>query len=479
MNATSVIFQFLQEGFYIDLNWLGQFVKVIVEGVGIVGVGVIVFTLILKAITTPFDVYQRFKMRKQTLMMRERKEEMERLQQQYRNDSKMYNQKMMEIQKKNGAGMLGACLPMIISIVILFVAVAAFQSYSQYANLEMYEGMAHAYNAAVMEYTVDGSVNGQEYRLDREGSADDGRPVIDWDYSEPHVIGDITYTVTVSGSATRMEVRSAREDAYIYYSYSLDDTTVTREYRIDVDKMYYNQQDAALKAALDEYVAAGESVGDACRSYFEELGAEAAANHFRSENSPSFLWIKNVWYPDVSYAHPIQEYSAFTQSFSDGIRMDAWGEEERSITEVFSQSEYDLLTAHLQEEKETPNGYYIMIVLTIGLMVLSQFIAMKSSKESNQYSTVDGQGNRMQKMMLIIMPLIYAITGFMWTAAFSIYIAVSSIISILVTLISNLVLGRIFNKREEEAIRAKYTRTYDWMEKNKEEKKNKNKKGGK
>ncbi len=60
-----------------------------------------------------------------------------------------------------------------------------------------------------------------------------------------------------------------------------------------------------------------------------------------------------------------------------------------------------------------------MIILTIGLMVLSQFISMRSQKESAQYQTLDGKGAKTQKIMLIAIPLIYAITGFMWTAAFS------------------------------------------------------------
>ena len=70
----------LEEGFYINLNWLGQIVRAIIEWVGAIGLGVIVFTLILKLITTPFDVYQRVKMRKQSLIMRDMKDDLDKLQ---------------------------------------------------------------------------------------------------------------------------------------------------------------------------------------------------------------------------------------------------------------------------------------------------------------------------------------------------------------------------------------------------------------
>ena len=58
--AESVDFPMLTQGFQIGLDWLGQFAKIIIESVGsgpnMIGLGVIVFTLVLKAITLPFDI---------------------------------------------------------------------------------------------------------------------------------------------------------------------------------------------------------------------------------------------------------------------------------------------------------------------------------------------------------------------------------------------------------------------------------------
>ena len=108
MQLLSIVIPLLEEGFHIELNWLGHIVRAIIEWVGPVGLGVIVFTLILKLITTPFDVYQRIKMRKQSLIMRNMKDDLEKLQKQYANDKQTYSMKMMELQKKNGYSMFGA-----------------------------------------------------------------------------------------------------------------------------------------------------------------------------------------------------------------------------------------------------------------------------------------------------------------------------------------------------------------------------------
>ena len=212
LSLLSVPVSLLEEGFYIDLNWLGKIVRAIIEGVGAVGLGVIVFTLILKLITTPFDVYQRVKMRKQSLIMRDMKDDLDKLQKQYANDKQTYSIKMMELQKKNGYSMFGACLPMIISFVILIVAISAFQSFSQYANLNMYEQMAHAYNEAVLEYAPEGV----DYRLSSE---DENTPVIpwEWNYDEAHEENGVIYTVYRDGSIRRMSVVSADESKCIYY----------------------------------------------------------------------------------------------------------------------------------------------------------------------------------------------------------------------------------------------------------------------
>ena len=113
----------------INLNWLGTVVQWIINLVGIVGVGVILFTLILKTVTMPLDIYSRVKMKKQSLLMKKMRPQMEKLQKQYANDKTMYNQKVMELQKENGISMFGACLPMIVTLVIFMVVFSAFSTY--------------------------------------------------------------------------------------------------------------------------------------------------------------------------------------------------------------------------------------------------------------------------------------------------------------------------------------------------------------
>ena len=101
---------------------------------------------------------------------------------------------------------------------------------------------------------------------------------------------------------------------------------------------------------------------------------------------------------------------------------------------------------------------------------------MKSQKESNQYQTADGQGVKTQKIMLIVMPIIYAVFAFMYSAAFSLYMTISSIISLCVTLLSNLIIGHVFKKKEEARMVEERNRKPAWLIEREKREAEKNKK---
>ncbi len=491
MNLLSNLIEFplLREGYEIGLNWIGQFARIIIEGVGIIGLGIVVFTLVLKAITLPFDIYQRVKMRKQNLIMREMQPELEKLQKQYANDKTTYNQKMLELQKKNGYSILGACLPMIISLVILIVAFQGFRTYSQYANLKSFQDMSAAYNAEILKYSPDG----QDYRLE---VGEDGSTTVVWteegaerretvSFETGKTLreagidtGALEYTMERSeeNGAVRYFFTVSEAGKFMQYRYEPNLQTLRRTRLIDGDYLQNNEE---TRAKIDALMAAANGDEDpsndiatldqGCFLYVVEIGSNAAAEYFR-ENNPGFLWVRNVWYPDVSYNHPIPSYSTFKSQLDKEVtfpdELDEDGDPvKRELSTVLDETQYNYLTRSLSEEKSQPNGYFILIVLSIGFMVLSQFLTMRSSKESNKYQTVDGQGATTQKVMLVVMPLIYAVFAFLYSAAFSIYMTMSSVISLCVTLLSNFILGRIFSKREEEAFKKEHTQVLPWMKK--------------
>lgn len=380
----------------IDLNWIGDIIKWLVEGVGITAVGIIIFTLVLKTVVMPLDVFSKFKTKKQSLIMERMRPQMEKLQKQYANDKNMYNQKVMELYKKNGYSMLGICLPTIVSLVIFMVVFSQFSTYSQYANLELYRGMVDAYNGVAANYVYDDSDSGS--------------------------------------------------DGFLIESTDSDGETV---YRVDFDRFetYYNaHMTAEIDDSYEDYIAGYDSDGDgqltendmfrAVKNYMAGFARQAAADYYHAEKQ-GFIWVGNIWYPDSMLNREVPSFDNFVSSLSRASNLSNYEES------------YNEVTAYLTAEKEAYNGYFVLIVLAIGMMFLSQFVTMRMQKGMNELGTVDGSGKRTNKWLLILMPIIYGIFSFFYSAAFSIYMVVNTTYSFLTTIIVNKALDRKFKKLEE------------------------------
>ncbi|MBE7067915.1 MAG: membrane protein insertase YidC [Clostridiales bacterium] len=433
--------------FDVHLNFIGKLIKILVSGVGSVGVGIILFSLILKLITLPFDVYQRIAMRKQNIKLKENQEKMEKLQKQYANNKELYNQKVMEMYKASGFSMFSSCLPMILSMIIFFVAIGAFNAYSQYSNIENYNTMVRAYNDKIEYYcpeltqeNIDGFVKVENGMITVRDTSENNDKCIYYTlpYSESFETDKLGYIQKMS-------------------AYSEDDTN---------EKKYYVDEEKAMKIEeISSFVTAQEGVaqGEALQAFFRSKAQEAVVKAYDNKvtGDMGFLWIKNIWVTDASYKHPVLTYKEFSQEVSRE-KFSVNGEKKtlsdiNYYTNAYKSENYDTITAKLDDAKNQANGYFVLIVLSIGTILLQQFVMMRSQKEQQKYSTVDGQGASQQKMTMVIMTAMFAIFSFMYSSAFSIYMIVSNLFSMLSTLIINKAVDASAAKKEEEAFRAKHT----------------------
>ena len=470
MASADPVIPFLGETFNISLNWIGKLINSLIGAVGIVGVGIIVFSLILKVIVLPFDVYQRVSMRKQNIKMKENKEKLEKLQKQYANDKKMYSQKMMEMQKENGISMLSSCLPLILSLVFFFVAIGAFNDYSAYANLQNYNLMVNAYNDSLSPYCAELSEdNLTSFELtltDDEGKETSQLFLKVKDEDGTGEDGEKKYIYyTLLAPADYEEKKGDFEYLSGYIGGYID-----KNYYIDVERTY-----AAFGAEIDALVEEGKDEENpensltketACHDFFVSKAQDNVVKTYQTEvtDRMSFGWIKNIWVTDASYKHPVLDYSGFKGGVSneklnvDGkkVKFNSIG----SYTDAYNDTSYNVVTAKLGAQKKQANGYYVLIALSIGTILLQQFISMRSQKEQTQFSSVDGQGKTTQKMTLVIMTVMFAIFAFMYSAAFSIYMITSNILSLITTLVINKVVDVVMSKKEEKALQEQYNKRF-------------------
>lgn len=560
--------------------WLLQIIESLINAVVDVGVGIIVFTIILKLITLPLDIFSRASMKKNALKMEMMRDDLEKLQKQYANNKQLYQQKMMALYKKNGYSALMPCLPTIVSLVFFIIVIGAFSSYSRKADFEVFRQMQSAYDQAIVKevdgepvynenyivrvedkdstpdnpkYTyyvnVDNAVKksslvsyfdltGIDYTA-ADAKADKNNYLLKVSYDSTNgydnafitelrkISGkefnlffvsegegkDITYTGRLNFSHAKIQsaLRIFTENEFITKYFTEDernallvaDENGNKSIDIDADTgKYFISKINILKEKTDKVnefinseteefdplaylakefpdtvesqsagylkkleianeVLSGDVVDFIAESYATENiykpARKAAKESYKKHRSSSvvFPWVKNLWVVDSPFKPAIPSYSELKSTLKISERQ-------------LSQKNYNELTADLNDYKQTGfgkgNGLFILVALSILTMLLSTVIMNKTQKTQMELSSVDGangQAATQQKIMTWIMPIMFGIFAFIYSAGFSIYMVMSSILSTVFTLVINFCVeqafkNKIIKKQAEETSKARY-----------------------
>ena len=356
---------------------------------GSIAVGILLFSLLLKIIPLPLDIYSRTASKKSSLKMEKMRPELERLQKQYANNNTLYQQKVMALYKKEGYSQFAACLPTLITLIFFIVVINAFTQYSTYTKIDTFNQMAIAYTENVK---VNENVEEKYYIIENN---------------------EIIF------------VEEGTEGA-------------KKGYFFDESKGDYNT--LVVKPAQDA----------------------AADKYFEISESAKFLWVKNIWIQDLPWKKAFitkEDYLNSTFTYSKGCST------QEVKTGIKNEEVYNILMGSdkLKDVKNQPNGYLILVVLSIGTMLLSQLIMTKSQKAQMELQSVDGmngQAAQTTKMMTWMMPIMFGFFSFMYTASFSLYLIVSTVFSTLSTIIINKIVEKAFEKRIQKEEEDKYNKRY-------------------
>ena len=481
-------------------SWLVQLISWLVGICGSVALGVVLFTVILKLITLPFDYVSRASMRKNSLKMEEMRPELEKLQRQYADNKQLYNQKMLALYKKNGYSMWGACLPTILTLVIFIVAISAFTDYSRFQNQTYFYNMSNSYNNVVYSgFDID---ENEEYVYRNEN----GKFIVKFD----KIVNGSTENIHLTDkngntfTLTYSSIFNKNENEKNFYDFALYTTNSYMQYKCSytvdsnqkitiLNENYFVREDVLEEGILaseeNNFLFITTTVNGEVRNnvsfkeaktllddqsnpiwtaekFVKEIAQTKSAETYRREQQ-SFFWVKNIWATDSPMSHPIEsDWNSFknTHGYNGADIKEGYGE----------------LIAKLDYEKNAPNGYFILIALTALSSLVLQIVTTNASKAQMELQTVDGQGMQTQKMMKWIMPIMMAFFAFMYTAAFSLYIVVNSILSIGLTYGINLIVDTKFKKEQKaqkpQEIRGRvYTPKEEVKEEKKEKKVKKNK----
>lgn len=323
---------------------------------------VVLFTLCLKLLLSPLDIFQRYKARKNQKITERLKPQMEKLQKQY-TDQTVLAQKQMQLNKKEGFSYMSSCLPAIITLVIMFTLLASLNNVSQYMNFKDYYEMYSVYNEAVAEYETLGE----------------------------------------------SDIAKLKEDGYLVDGYT----------------------DASGNEQNDQTQYAQKKVFD-----------------FYHENKTGWLWVNNIWSPDVPWKKEVNDYKTFQGNigkYGTDVNKSGFTADELELMKARYSTVMGML---LIEENNGGNGYLILPILSVLLSVGTQLVSMRMQKKSGQMSDNMAGGGAM-KIMMWIMPVMIGWFSLSYTSAFSLYLIVSYAFSLLINVGSNVILLAI-DKREQK-----------------------------
>ena len=526
-------------------GWICNIITGIIDFAGDVGLGIILFTVILKIITLAPDVWSRVSMKKNALKMEAMKEDLEKLQKQYAKNKDLYQQKMMALYKKNGYSAFSACLPTIITLVFFFIVIGAFNSYSQRSERDIFVGMKNSYDNVLVEeankenpiitdengvyvvnfdallkkegvtdcfagsngdYTlVKNSVNLKKLiekypsvkdYIDENGKVNLDNSVFNSQKGDAVKkalikIAETEYGLTESYLKEKGALREETDGSisfldafwnveelqplknkyssltYTYKdangeekeSYYFDPETGEINYGKMIDLPDFAADKNALIAGSDDII--NERVLTIVEEkYAGEVKTEArkaAKEWYESKNNKArsviFPWVKNIWAADCSWTTAIPEtYDKLNQKLGAG----------KDGKNFMSEVDYNELTYDLAEYKKTGfkngNGWFILVVLSILSMAGSTIIMNKTQKTQMQLSSVDGSDGTAastQKMMTWMMPVMFGVFSFIYSAAFSIYMVTNSLLSTGSTILINIIVEKSFKKKIEAAEKEK------------------------
>ena len=385
------------------------------------GFMIIIFTICLKLILSPLDFYNKKISRDSGIKQAKIQPKLEKLKKQYK-DPKVFQQKQMELYKKEGYNIYGSCFFMLFNLIItLFIFITLWMGLSQMAQdkiLKQYQDIQTTFNETF--------------------------------YHEFELIGKDKATVD---SELQTLVESNKQNAII---------ALKKEYNIeefDEEKLNDTQKQRLLALQMD-YAYADISKNNG----ITEKAVEAATNRYE-EIKDSWLWIDNIWQPDTFVAG-FPNYSGFAKS----VNITQLVNSEKITADEYEDiySKYDIITAKIQGAYSSWNGYFILVILagavTYFSFIITQMITTKKDKnKEKQKDANEVTPARSMSIMKFLMPVLMIYFTCTYSAAFALYIVVNSAMSLLTSFVSLKILEKIDkNKQDNGTIEVKKVKKVEY-----------------
>lgn len=365
--------------------------KLILQTFGFVadyGWRIVVFTVLLKLVLSPLDFYQRYKMHKNQKITERLKPTMEKIQKQYGNDKQAFSQKQMELNRKEGYSYFSSCLPMIATTVIFITLWLSMQTIAEYMMFKEYITMYDEYQ---------------------------------------YVYGQIYSPDTPEQTNATIAEKIGQEVVYEMYYNGLDDGYIEHLNSYVDELRKKDEEDRANFVPSDTQSEFRQVVPDGFALPENFTLMPDGVTHIDKVQA-SFLWVKNIWAPDVPWGdQAILSWSTFEKSVDDYKNASTSGLTTDQHASAYNQVMYERVMYKLLSEtnESRANGYLILPILVVLLSLGSQLLSMFQQKRAGQVNAKGGMATSM-KVMMVIMPIMMAVFAIQYASIFALYMTVNS-----------------------------------------------------
>ena len=256
----------------------------------------------------------------------------------------------------------------------------------------------------------------------------------------PMIITMVVFFVMFGGLTSYSNYNSVVNYQQLSSYYNSEYTALVKE-----QPAYQEYYDGYIAEGLDTTAAHDKALRDFYENNIQlnnQLKDEVLLKipQYYQEHHESWLWIQNIWQPDT-WAPIMVDYQTFINNFNN-----------EGIENYVNEMEYNnIRNAVLGSTDRSWNGLMILPLMSVGLSFLSIFISQLLDKKKGAPAPANDTQARTNRSMMIIMPLMMAFFGFMYTGAFAVYMVFNYMLSIIATVALKVPVEKIVAKSVAKA----------------------------
>ena len=399
---------------------------------------IIFLTVIIKLIWTPIDMFNKRSQQKMSMVQAQMQPELDIINKKYAKDPNLLKQKQNEVYKKYNGKSMGGCFLMlvfmILNLTIFFSLFSGLNVMGSYKISESYDTLKYAYANClnVANNYLKENPEKQDIFLNYENISFE----IDYENNE------IVMYQTTDEEKVKLDSEPFKNDFSFEFEKDVDGTiqTVKKSSNVYIVNLINGLNEKILKE--DAVEGSEETIKFTVEDAVEKSSFSLIKEKYL-ETKESFLWIDNIWISDSPFNQSIVDYNGYVSQ----VGKNNVGENEEII--------YNSFMIQLKSSQSKTNGYFILPILCILASVLTMLLTSKVGNKNNQ--------TKQNKLLLIILPIIFGIFALLYNSVFAIYMLISQIMAAITLPLQNLILNSIDkrkSKKVEEKVEIDYTRKF-------------------